>query len=324
MKSTFFLIIVLLVSFSAGFYVSQHLKNNVEAKDCAVIYTLINKQLGCEPRTVIKKHPYSTFVEELEQYIDDEISNNKTKHVSVYFRDMQYGPTFGIEANEQFAPASLLKVPLLITYLDLVEKDSALLSKKTSYSQVVTKVEQSRKEVPPLEPNTQYTIEDLLSRMIVYSDNVAYWLLLDFLTKTYSEEDLYANTLKELGLINPRNSIENTMTVKSYSSLFRQLYNSSYLSPDMSEKALDLLTKSKYTMGLVAGLPANLKVAHKFGELGGLPNGEKQLHDCGIIYYPDNPYLLCIMTRGDDFVELTQVIKVISEKVYKEVDSRRY
>jgi hypothetical protein len=48
-----------------------------------------------------------------------------------------------------------------------------------------------------------------------------------------------------------------------------------------------------------------------------------QLHDCGIIYYPGNPYLLCVMTRGTDWSALEKTIQTISAMTYKEVDSRK-
>ena len=47
----------------------------------------------------------------------------------------------------------------------------------------------------------------------------------------------------------------------------------------------------------------------------------RQLHDCGIIYYPNNTYLLCIMTRGKDFKQLESVIAGISKTVYEVVAS---
>jgi beta-lactamase class A len=72
---------------------------------------------------------------------------------------------------------------------------------------------------------------------------------------------------------------------------------------------------------LVAGVPAGIPVAHKFGETGQV-GGERQLHDCGIVYYPNSPYILCIMTRGNNFEELPNIIKQISSEVYKHVDGQ--
>lgn len=43
----------------------------------------------------------------------------------------------------------------------------------------------------------------------------------------------------------------------------------------------------------------------------------KELHDCGIIYYPERPYLLCVMTEGNDLNELAGVIQNISKTVYE-------
>lgn len=69
-------------------------------------------------------------------------------------------------------------------------------------------------------------------------------------------------------------------------------------------------------------MPASVKVAHKFGERL-LEDSTRQLHDCGIVYYPENPYLICIMTHGNVYENLEKTIQDISKMVYKEVDSRR-
>ncbi len=87
----------------------------------------------------------------------------------------------------------------------------------------------------------------------------------------------------------------------------------------MSSRALELLTKTAFNDGLRAGVPENIEVAHKFGERI-LPNNIQQLHDCGIVYIPNKPYLLCIMTRGKDMHTLQGVIEEISSSVYAEVN----
>jgi beta-lactamase class A len=328
MKKLFFFSILIAfgVGMAGGFFLLQTHSDTAAIEKCQLQYNYINEQLGCRSKTVIKKHEYTALVSQLNNYIKNETTDKHVTHVSIYFRDLRYGPTFGINEKDKFIPASLLKVPVLITYLSFAETHPDILSKQLSYNNPPTEMPEQtfNKDIPKLKENTPYTLEALLEQMTIYSDNTAYFILDKYLVEISPSEDLLTQTLIDLGLIDPWNPTEDAITVKAYSSMFRQLYSSSYLSPEMSEKALDILSQSVYSQGLVSGVPKGVKVAHKFGERSGLPQEQKQLHDCGIIYYPENPYLLCVMTRGNDFNQLQQVIKTISEKVYKEVDSRKY
>jgi beta-lactamase class A len=167
--------------------------------------------------------------------------------------------------------------------------------------------------------NQSYTIEELINRMIIYSDNDAY----NDLTKNIDGNEIL-QTYKDLDVdisqifINPNGNI---LTVRDYASFFRILYNASYLNKDMSEKALGLLSQTEYKQGLVAGVPSKIQVAHKFGERIYSDTNEVQLHDCGIVYLPKKPYLLCVMTRGQDLNKATQTIKTISQKVFDYINT---
>ena len=111
------------------------------------------------------------------------------------------------------------------------------------------------------------------------------------------------------------------LSVRQYASFFRLLYNASYLNRTHSEQALALMAGSSYVKGLAAGVPKSVPVAHKFGERGNLDaNIRYQLHDCGIVYHPHTPYLLCIMTQGDDFARMERAIRDISRLFYEEVE----
>jgi hypothetical protein len=81
----------------------------------------------------------------------------------------------------------------------------------------------------------------------------------------------------------------------------------------------------EYKDGLIAGVPSNITISHKFGErelTDEKGNVVNQLHDCGIVYYPEHPYLLCIMTRGKNIDNLSRSISAISKIVYQEVSLR--
>jgi hypothetical protein len=73
--------------------------------------------------------------------------------------------------------------------------------------------------------------------------------------------------------------------------------------------------ESTFTQGIVAGVPAGTRVSHKFGEFSAGTN-LKQLHDCGIVYKPAHPYILCVMTQGNDFNNLAATIAKISKTVW--------
>jgi len=116
----------------------------------------------------------------------------------------------------------------------------------------------------------------------------------------------------------------NFMPISNYSMIFRVLFGSTYLTRAYSEKALEVLTRTQYKDGIVSGVPKDMLVAHKFGvkkvlETGTL--GSAELHDCGVVYYPNHPYLLCVMTRGKDFAELQSTIGEISKTAYKALDA---
>jgi hypothetical protein len=62
-------------------------------------------------------------------------------------------------------------------------------------------------------------------------------------------------------------------------------------------------------------------VAAKFGEYIEKDKGGnyKQLHEFGIVYHPRSPYILGIMTRGNDFEKQAETIREISRLIYTEV-----
>ncbi len=188
-----------------------------------------------------------------------------------------------------------------------------ILEKKITYSQMQDpNFIQRIKPEATLVPNKEYTVQELINRMIIYSDNESYTLLSKNPPKNILQvySDLGLDISK--GLADPT---ANFITVKDYATFFRVLFNASYLSPEYSEKALGILSQITYKGGLVAGMPKDIVVAHKFGERGFDGKTEVQLHDCGIAYFPKRPVLVCIMTRGEDMRKLQDNIRSLSATI---------
>ena len=63
------------------------------------------------------------------------------------------------------------------------------------------------------------------------------------------------------------------------------------------------MTHTTFDDGLVRGVDSSVKVSHKFGffvidkaDEGAQDTNE--LHDCGIVYHVQHPYIMCVMTKG--------------------------
>jgi beta-lactamase class A len=279
-------------------------------------YKFINPLLSCDTPFTNQDVNTSRLKHKVEQIVEDQINKKQISFASVYYRDMNNGPWFGIEEKELFSPASLIKVPLMIAYFKQAENDPNFLHTKLANN---VPHDPSQNIIPSttLTPNQEYTIEELIERMIKYSDNDAYYLL----HKNMREENIL-RIYADLGIdLSPavNNPGGNIISVKNYASFFRVLFNASYLNPEMSEKALAILNQSEYKDGIVNGLPKNTIVAHKFGERQYEATGDKQLHDCGIVYSSSNPYLICIMTRGREFSKMSRTVQQISSEIHRQL-----
>ncbi len=258
--------------------------------------------------------------------INDRVDSLKERYdisfISLYFRDLNNGPWLGINEKEEFIPASLLKVPLVISLFRYAQDNKDIFNKKifltkdyvdNSYPQ------NSGSALVQMKEGEEYSLLEVAERTLVYSDNLGVNLILDNVPPNY---------LEELYLTLGGDGISSNVRVKDYASFFRLLYNSSYLDRNLSEKLLSILSKTEYKDGIVAGIPKDIIVAHKFGEYtvdeafdGGvsLLTTEAQLHDCGIVYLPERPYILCVMTRGKDIDSQEKAIAELSKMIYEEV-----
>ncbi len=328
----FIILFLILVSFVVGYLASykniasfDRLKQQEERFDPSVRYQLregpyykfINPLLDCEVAKGTIDSKKQNFEKELNRAVEKEIVEGKLSKMSVYFRDLNNGPTLGVNEDEPFLPASLLKVSVMMAYFSYVETDPAVLKKEILFEKKFDPPHagnaQFIKPFQEIQVGNTYTVEQLIEAAIKYSDNQAASLLLENIPsqqifELYTLLGVEDSVLREAG---------GTLSVKQYSRFFRILFNSSFLSRYYSEKSLELLSEVEYKNALVAGVPKGITVAHKFGE--SYQGDGEQLHDCGIIYYPSHPYLLCVMSRGENLSSLESSISDVSRFIYEKI-----
>lgn len=234
---------------------------------------------------------------------------------SVYFRDLSGGPYIDINADDTFSPGSLLKVPLAMSIYEQAESNPSILTQELNYTGTETNDPQFFPPTKVLAPG-QYTVSQLLTQMLTQSDNNATNVLANYIGVSAFEA-----TYQHIGVaVPPTEGQDYTTTTHAYASFFSILYNATYLDADDSEAMLNLLSQTSFKQGIVAGVPKGIVVSHKFGERAFADSSLDQLHDCGIVYAPNHPYVICIMTQGYDFAKLAKTIADLSNVAYNYVE----
>ncbi len=249
------------------------------------------------------------YMDALKQSLQDTLRNTQG-HFSVYLNGLDSGAWLGINENDPYKGWSLLKVSVVMTLLKKVERRQLTLNQN-----VVLRPHELREKYV-LYPVTAIgangmPMKALVSRMISFSDNTASAVLGEFVQGDEFQECLLATGLPPALPNEPRNNLP-CVSPKQFASLLRSLYYSSYLQPPFSRLILALMVNTIYNSQIKTGVPEEIPVAHKVGFNAACGD----FHDCGIIYFPHHPYILCVMGTGSTREEADRVISAVSRQVY--------
>lgn len=238
--------------------------------------------------------------------------------IGIYFEYLPSGVSIGVNEKEVYFGASLLKVPVAMKTYKLIgegkiKKDQELIIEEKHLDKGFGDLWQKG-------AGTKISVREAVELSLAKSDNTADKLLRDLVKENPVSEvfdylDIPTDVAKAPGA---------GVTAKNYSSIFRSLYLSSYLFYENSNEILEILTTSPYKDRILAGVPSNVKVAHKIGIYKEPGKDESQTHaDCGIVYAPKRPYILCVMTDSL-LTEATQEISQVSKIIYEYVISANH
>lgn len=282
-------------------------------------YRFINPLIGGSSAAATEVGIFSDLKGKIENYLNDEEKKSDLYAYSFYFRDLNSGLWFGSKEGEDFFPASLFKLPIAIAIYKQEENNPGFLKKQVVYTRELAErnilIQTNSQSV--LTVGNIYTVEDLVSTMLTASDNGAKDALLSVMEVKYLEQLFSIVTL-----VDPKKTQSYKVSSRKYALFLRILYGSSYLNEEHSELILSLLAKSDFRDGLVAGVPSNIMVAHKYGtyefeeNINGSTITTQQLHDCGVVYHLEKPYLFCFMTKGKDEKTLFDIISHVSKMVH--------
>lgn len=158
---------------------------------------------------------------------------------------------------------------------------------------------------------TGQTVNQTLSRMIVYSDNTSAealgalvgWQQVDSLAAAAGTQHTRINNYDRVG--NPVNGSKQS-TAADLGLILAKLHEGTLLNQSNTQWLLGLMKTQHYRERVPAGVPAGIAVADKPGWLGNVEN------DAAVVYGPKSTYVLVVMTDGSTPGPLAD----LSQKVY--------
>ncbi len=218
-------------------------------------------------------------------------------------------------SREVFPAASLIKIPILIVFLQELESGNLKFS-ETIFLKKKDKVGGSG-ILFELHDEILLTLLDLATLMIVVSDNTATNLLIDRMGISAIQKKIIKYGLKHtiLGrklMVAPDAPPANFTTPYDMFLLFQELLSGKILSRKYMNLALDILSRQQYNEKIPLLLPQNLKVAHKTGEISGAR------HDCGVIIKGRRKLILCFLTKElKDELKTDRLLAELSLELYQ-------
>ncbi|MBI9070005.1 MAG: serine hydrolase [Melioribacteraceae bacterium] len=230
---------------------------------------------------------------------------------AVSFLDLDnYENCISINSEERFHAASMMKVPVMIQIFRMIENDELSLSTKillknefrsivdgSSFSLDITR---DSGEGMYGKIGSEVTVKDLLEDMIVHSGNLSANTLIetaDAKVITESMRNLGAKNIEVLRGVEDikafENGLNNSTTSNDFLNIFKSIAINKNLSPDSCKKMIEVLLNQKINEMIPKGIPPEIKVAHKTGNIDGVE------HDGGIVFLPDGKkYVLVILSKN--------------------------
>ncbi len=252
----------------------------------------------------------------LRKELDNIVNRNKTLNMGIYFEYLPTGISIGINERQNFISASLLKVPIAMAAMKEIENGNLKLDSQVTLTEDM--IDNRYGELWKKGVGYEITIQEALEEMLIYSDNTAKNVLL-----SVAPESRLSEVFDSIDIPYEKNQFDPVVSAENYSSILRSLYLSAFLSKEDSNYILEILTRSNFPEGIPQGIPSNVRVAHKIGSHHQDETNLQELPvhtDCGIIYEPLRPYILCVMVQQRAGVAYP-LIQQVSAEIYKYIST---
>jgi len=224
----------------------------------------------------------------------DNIINQFEGVAGLSIRCLNNNKTISINGDNIFPTASSIKIHILTQLFTLEDKGTIDLAKRVRFTQDMYGAGSG--VIHFLENEPEFTILDIAILMMLVSDNTATNMCIDLAGMQETN-----NLIKDLGLSKTKlgrkmmdpdainRGEENISTPNELTKMMELLYQKKP-SPKVANNVLNIMSKPKSAY-LNKAIGPNTKIANKPGGM------DKVRCDVGIVYLPNNPYAISIMSN---------------------------
>jgi len=233
---------------------------------------------------------------------------------AIYIKDLKTQNTYELNSAEVFGAASVYKLAVMYATYDAIEKgklkkSDVLSSTKTSLDQKISGMQNPASPTPT--PIISYTVENALNLMITISDNYSALLLAEKLGWANMDKLMEQQGFAEINLVGANSP---NVTSRSTGALLEKIYKKEAVTKNYSEEMINLLLGQKVNDRIPKYLPADIKVAHKTGELETIRN------DAGIVYGKKGDYIFVFLSDTKNPLDASETIATLSKQIFEELE----
>ncbi|MCV3216199.1 class A beta-lactamase-related serine hydrolase [Plectonema radiosum NIES-515] len=233
----------------------------------------------------------------------------------VFLVDLNNGGYVDVNAGASFPAASTIKVPILVAFFRDVDAGKIRLDEILTMQQDMVAGGSGNMQYKPV--GTQFTVLEVVTKMITISDNTATNMLIAKLGGIEALNERFRSWgLTTTVIRNKLPDLEgtNTTSPKELGNLLGMVNQGNLVSMQSRDRLLDIMRHTERDTLLPSGLGAGATVAHKTGDIGTM------LADAGLVYMPNGKrYIATVMIqRPNNDSRAEKLISGISRITYQQ------